>query len=149
MTWFASCLTVMCAAAPNDSMITAILTYMPSLESQCPIVDSVLGMLRMVANTAPRYEGILQLLHGGPIVYGTTTGVILSPFSFLADFDRISTNVAILIRATRQSCTSGCNLPSLLLVPSNVVRRLSMHGQLNCIVIVTGGDITDGSCLCC
>lgn len=100
MTWFASCLTVMCAAAPNDSMITATLTYMPREPMPC-IVDSVLGMLRMVANTAPRYEGILQLLHGGPIVYGTTTGVILSPFSFLADFNRISTNVAILVRATR------------------------------------------------
>ena len=54
----------------------------------------------MVANTAPRNEGILQLLHSGPIVYGATTGVILRPFGSLADFDRISTNVAILIRVT-------------------------------------------------
>ena len=64
----------------------------------------------MIAYTSPRNEGILQLLHGGPIVYCTTTGVILSPFSSLADFDRISTNVAILVRATCQPCIGASSM---------------------------------------
>ena len=89
-------------------MTPIILTCLPCLVSQCLAkLDSVLGMLRMVADTAPRYESILQLLHGGPIVYGPATGIILCAFSSLADFDRISTNVAILIRATCQSCKAA------------------------------------------
>lgn len=94
---------MMCAAFP------IIVTYVhydsvdvhavPREPMPCKVA-SVLGMPRMVANTAPRNEGILQLLHGGPIVYSATTDVILSPLGNLADFDRISTNIAILIRAT-------------------------------------------------
>ena len=70
-------------------------------------IDSVLGLFSMVANTTPWNEGILQLLHGGSIIYSPTASIILSPFSSLADLYRVSTNIAIFVRAACQPCTGA------------------------------------------
>lgn len=102
-------------------------------------VDSVLGMLTMVANTPPRNEGILQLLCDGPIIYGTPTGVILSPFSILAGFDRISPNVAILVWAPCQPCTGASNMSRCRLLSSRTTHRMPVSGEdinYNCLRVV-------------